>query len=267
MSNNNNKRQNWLIGNWKMNGSLAANASFFSGWIPELQALHASTEVENCFFGICPPDVYLPSVGKAIEDAELKNLVYGGQNVSSAESGAFTGQVGAGMYQDLGAKIGIVGHSERRSQLAESNEDVIAKAQSLLSKGIRPVLCIGESLEDRQADRTEAFVSSQVQPVLEAFSISELQQIIWAYEPIWAIGTGLSATFEQADSAHAFIRGLLSDKDPALADSSLLYGGSLNADNAQALLASEHIDGGLVGGASLKAEAFIKICQAMVAQA
>jgi triosephosphate isomerase len=185
------------------------------------------------------------------------------QNVSDKSSGAYTGEVSPLMVKDLGIEYVIIGHSERRSLFSESDEDVAAKFCALVDQGLVPILCVGETLEEREAGNTMKVVTAQVEAVLRAAGPERLANFVIAYEPVWAIGTGLTATPEQAQEVHAVIRGLLAEHDEAMANRTrILYGGSMKAANAAELIALPDVDGGLVGGASLIAEEFQAICHA-----
>ena len=209
---------------------------------------------------ICSPFPYLSQVEALITHSHL-NL--GAQDLNVNPSGAHTGEVSADMIKDFGAKYVIVGHSERRSLYGESDEDVANKVKTALDNDMTPLFCIGELLEEREAGETEAVVSRQIQAVIDKCGIEAFNHIIIAYEPVWAIGTGVTATPEQAQETHAFIRSMLAKLDGNIAQTTpILYGGSMNPSNAAELIACEDIDGGLIGGASLKSEDFLQICKA-----
>ena len=209
---------------------------------------------------VCSPFPYLSQVEALITHSHL-NL--GAQDLNVNPSGAHTGEVSADMIKDFGAKYVIVGHSERRSLYGESDEDVANKVKTALDNDMTPLFCIGELLEEREAGETEAVVSRQIQAVIDKCGIEAFNHIIIAYEPVWAIGTGVTATPEQAQQTHAFIRSMLAELDNNIAQTTpILYGGSMNPSNAAELIACEDIDGGLVGGASLKSEDFLQICKA-----
>jgi triosephosphate isomerase len=242
-------RRTLVVGNWKMHGSHAANAELLGKLFCLLPAL---SRVE---IAVCPPFVYLPSVREQLANSSVK---LGAQNMCTEIQGAFTGEVSAAMLRDCGCKFVIVGHSERRQLFDESDEQVAIKAFVALQNELTPIVCVGESLAEREAGDTLKVISRQLAAVQEKLSVSDLQRIVIAYEPIWAIGTGRTATPEQAQDVHAFIRRQLQQADAV----PILYGGSVKADNARALFAQMDIDGGLVGGASLKAEEFAAICEA-----
>ncbi|SEI41006.1 triosephosphate isomerase [Azotobacter beijerinckii] len=243
-----------VIGNWKMNGSLDANRRLLQELLPPLAAL---TGIE---VAVCPPFPYLAQVGALLEGS---GVALGAQNLHAAEKGAFTGEVGAGMLKELGCRYVLVGHSERRSLFGESDGLVAEKFEAALAAGLLPVLCVGETLAQRRDGSTEAVIAAQVRAVLQRVGIAGIATGVVAYEPVWAIGTGETASPEQAQAVHRQIRALLGEADGALAAATpLLYGGSVKADNAQALFAQPDIDGGLIGGASLEAASFAAICQA-----
>ncbi|SFB59706.1 triose-phosphate isomerase [Azotobacter beijerinckii] len=243
-----------VIGNWKMNGSLDANRRLLQELLPPLAAL---TGVE---VAVCPPFPYLAQVGALLEGS---GVALGAQNLHAAEKGAFTGEVGAGMLKELGCRYVLVGHSERRSLFGESDGLVAEKFEAALAAGLLPVLCVGETLAQRRDGSTEAVIAAQVRAVLQRVGIAGIATGVVAYEPVWAIGTGETASPEQAQAVHRQIRALLGEADRELAAATpLLYGGSVKADNAAALFAQPDIDGGLIGGASLEAASFAAICQA-----
>ncbi len=251
------KRQYLVAGNWKMNGSLKANAELLAGIAAKRE------EVSAVELLVCPPAIYLDSVGKALPEA----VRLGAQNLcEQTKAGAFTGELLGGMLTELGCRYVLVGHSERRSLYGESDERVAEKYKAAQAQELIPVLCIGETLAEREAGTTEAVLSRQLKAVLDLCGIESFAKAVIAYEPVWAIGTGKTATPAQAQEAHAFIRGLLAGQSATIAGSTrLLYGGSVKPDNANELFACEDIDGGLIGGASLKASDFIGI--ALAAQA
>ena len=209
---------------------------------------------------VCAPFPYLSQVENLIADSEVK---LGAQNLNTNSSGAFTGEVSANMIKDFGANHVIVGHSERRSLYGETNALVAEKVKAALENDLTPLLCVGESLEQREAGKTETVVAEQINTVIELVGIGAFRNIIIAYEPVWAIGTGKTASPEQAQAIHLFVRGLLGVNNESIAQSTpILYGGSMNAGNANELISCADIDGGLIGGAALKAEDFLQICKA-----
>ncbi len=246
-------RRKLIVGNWKMHGSRAGNAELLSGL---LRNLRFSSQVD---VAVCPPFVYLPSVYEQLVGSSVK---LGAQNLSAELQGAFTGEVAAPMLRDCGCEFVIVGHSERRQLFGESDAQVALKAAVALRHGLTPIVCVGESLAEREADQTLDVIGRQLAAVQAQLSSDEVRQIVVAYEPIWAIGTGRTATPEQAQEVHAFIRVQLEKQQAGSV--AILYGGSVKADNARALFAQQDIDGGLVGGASLNAEEFAAICNAAI---
>ena len=243
-----------VAANWKMNGS-------FSILDKMLDVLRKNSGNTSCQVVICPPHVLLSSLKKAVEGSGIE---VGAQNVHSELSGAFTGETSAPLLKECGVKWCIVGHSERRKLFDESDQFIRSKTETLLRNGIRPIICVGESLEQRNSGNHEDVVIDQLRKVLAGFTTEDLSRCVLAYEPIWAIGTGKTATPEQANSMHAIIRkeiGSLSNTEVA-ANIQIIYGGSVNVENAKYLLAQSEIDGALVGGASLKIEDFSHIVAA-----
>ena len=236
-----------IAGNWKMNGSLQANAAL-------LQGLCDGLGQPACNVAVAVPAPYLAQVQALVAGS---SIALAAQDVSQHESGAYTGETSAAMLRDFGARYVLVGHSERRQYHGETDAVVAAKAQRALAAGITPIVCVGETLEQREAGQTEAVVKRQLAAVIQANG-----EIVVAYEPVWAIGTGRTATPEQAQAVHAVLRAQLAAATEQAARIPLLYGGSMNAANAAQLLAQPDIDGGLVGGASLKAEDFLQIIAA-----
>ncbi len=243
-----------VAGNWKMNGSSAANAELVAGIIAGYPAGSGFSLL------VCPPFPYVAAVAAQVEGSPVK---VGAQNVSEHDKGAYTGEVAPGMLRDIGAEYVIVGHSERRALYGESSEQVAAKFVAAQAAGITPILCVGETLEEREAGATEAVVDEQLDAALDAAGIAAFARAVIAYEPVWAIGTGMTATPEQAQDVHRHIRSRLAAHDEAIAAGvQILYGGSMKGDNAAGLLAQPDIDGGLIGGASLKAQDFLAIAAA-----
>ena len=241
-----------IAGNWKMNGSLAANASL-------LQAVLAASHGMNCHAAVCVPSAYLAQVQALLAGQSL--IALGSQDVSAQEAGAFTGEISAGMLKDFAVRYAIVGHSERRQYHAETDATVALKAQRALSAGITPIVCVGETLTERQAGKTEEVVKRQLAAVIHTNGHC-ISEIVVAYEPVWAIGTGLTATPEQAQEVHSVLRAQLKAASPQADRVSILYGGSMNAANARQLMAQADIDGGLIGGAALKSSDFLAIMAA-----
>lgn len=247
-------RQSLVIGNWKMNGSLESIQALLNGIKLGIRS------VLRAEVGVCPPFVYLQQVSTLLADTQI---TWGAQNVSHEAPGAFTGEVAASMLVDFKCKYVIVGHSERRNIYGESDELVAKKFAVAQKAGLIPVLCVGELLEEREAGKTEAVVRRQLNAVIDLQGVESLANSVIAYEPVWAIGTGKTATPQQAQDVHAFIRGQIAGRNTSVADKvQILYGGSVKGSNASELLAMPDIDGGLIGGASLKADEFLTICQA-----
>lgn len=247
-------RQPLVAGNWKMNGSLDSIQALING-IREGMSTVTSAQV-----AVCPPFIYMERVKALIEGSGIS---LGAQNASHQESGAYTGEVAVSMISDIGAEYVIIGHSERRTLYGEDDDLVSRKFTAVLAGGLIPILCVGELLEEREAGRTEEVVARQLDAVVSHVGIKGFENAVIAYEPVWAIGTGKTATPEQAQEVHAFIRQRMAGHDQVIADRiQILYGGSVNGGNAATLFAQPDVDGGLVGGASLKAPEFLTICQA-----
>ena len=246
-------RKTIVAGNWKMNASKDSVESLVT------DILSGASDVSAEII-VCAPFPYLSQVEVLIEGS---NLMLGAQNLNVNASGAFTGEVSAEMIKDFGANHVIVGHSERRSLYGETSEIVAEKTKAAVDSGLTPILCLGESLDQRESGKTESVVSEQLNKVIKMVGIEAFNNIIIAYEPVWAIGTGMTATPEQAQAVHKFIRDLLASSRQDIADkTAILYGGSMNAGNAVELISCADIDGGLIGGAALKAEDFLQICKA-----
>jgi len=244
-------RKKLVAGNWKMHGSLAENAALLSAIKPALAGIEAV---------VCVPFPYLAQAQAALAGS---SIAWGAQNVSEQSKGAFTGEVSASMLLDFGCKYVIVGHSERRSLYGESDALVASKYKAAQAAGLTPILCVGESLDEREAGVTEAIVSRQLDAVIDAAGVGSLAKAVVAYEPVWAIGTGKTASPEQAQAVHAFIRGKIAALDEGVANQLVIqYGGSVKAANAAELMVQPDIDGGLIGGASLVAGEFVAICRA-----
>ncbi len=247
-------RRPLVAGNWKMHGTRAEAARLVQGIVASGAGSGAAEAV------VCPPFVYLAEVGRLLAGSPVG---LGGQDVCAEEPGAQTGEVAASMLVDVGCRFVIVGHSERRALYAESDELVARKFTAAARHGLVPVLCVGESLQERERDATREVVLRQLDAVLAASDIGTFSRAIVAYEPVWAIGTGRTASPAQAQEVHALIRGRISEKDATIAASlRVLYGGSVKAANAAELFAMPDVDGGLIGGASLKADEFAGICAA-----
>jgi triosephosphate isomerase len=240
-----------MVGNWKMHGSLAANASLLSEILSGMGGV-------NCRAALCVPSPYLSQAQSLLTRSAL---ALGAQDVSDHESGAYTGEVSATMLRDFAVRYCLVGHSERRQYHGETDASVANKAQRALAAGISPIVCVGESLAEREAGQTEAVIKRQLAAVIHTNGHC-ISEIVVAYEPVWAIGTGLNATPEQAQAVHAVLRAQLQAATAHAERVSILYGGSMNPDNATSLLAQPDVDGGLIGGASLKAIDFLSMLKA-----
>jgi triosephosphate isomerase len=242
-----------VAGNWKMNGSLAQNATL-------IQELKSGLEnIAGAEVVICPPYVYLQQMIQAVQGSLIK---LGAQNLSTEEKGAYTGEVSGAMLVDLGCTYVIVGHSERRHLYGETDDVVAQKFARAQQFGLVPILCVGETLVEREMNSTQVVVARQLDVIIQHLGVECLNKAVIAYEPVWAIGTGRTASPEQAQAVHEFIRGRIADLDADVAAQvRVLYGGSVNADNAAALFANTDIDGGLIGGASLQASSFLMICR------
>ena len=243
-------RRKLVVGNWKMNGSRAANAQLLS-------ALH-SAGPWACDVAVCVPAPYLGDVSGALRDTRI---AWGAQDSSAHDAGAFTGEVSAAMLADFGCTYVIVGHSERRAMHREADELVAQKAARALAAGMVPIVCVGETLSERNAGTTEVVVTRQLAAVTNTLGASAASVVV-AYEPVWAIGTGQTASPAEAQAVHALLRSELARVSPEAGGVRILYGGSVKADNAAELFAQADIDGGLIGGASLKAADFAAICSA-----
>ena len=247
-------RIKFVAGNWKMNGNLAANRALLDSLVELLVRIPALKSA------VCPPYPYLAQVQQVFSGS---GVAWGAQNVSQFEGGAYTGEVSGAMLVDFGCRYVIVGHSERRTIFGESNDLVAQKYEAALKAGLTPILCVGETLAQREAGSTEGTVAAQLDAVLERSGIQSFAHAVVAYEPVWAIGTGRTATPGQAQAVHAFIRERLATKDATVgANVQVLYGGSVKGGNAGELFAMPDIDGGLIGGASLDPEEFAVICRA-----
>ena len=248
-------RQPLVAANWKMNGNRAAVQALLHGFrqgLPE-----RGVEVL-----VCPPFIHIPLAAELLAGS---GIGLGAQTLSEYGDGAYTGEISAQMLNDYGCRYVIIGHSERRHILGESNETVGKKFRQARENGLQAILCLGEQLAEREADMTEQVLSEQLDAVIAAAGVASLRDAVIAYEPVWAIGTGKTATPEQAQAAHSFIRLQMARHDDRIADElRILYGGSVKADNAAALFAMADVDGGLIGGASLKVDEFLAICRAAV---
>ncbi len=240
-------RRPMVAGNWKMNGDVEL--------VSNMESMFSGTKLDNVDVLICPPAPFLTSFSKQV-------VKIGGQNLSQFESGAHTGEVSGKMLKDSGCEYVIVGHSERRADNGESNSVVAEKVQAALQQGLTPVLCIGGPLEIRESGQLFIYIAAQLDAVIEKVGVDSFANMVLAYEPVWAIGTGKTASPDQAQEVHAFIRNHIKALNPELADKIvILYGGSVKANNATELFSQPDVDGGLIGGASLDPQDFMSICQ------
>lgn len=247
-------RRPLVAGNWKLNGSHAANDALLKGILAGLDQARGAEVV------VCPPFVYLPAVGAAVRGSVLR---LGAQDVAAEVSGAFTGEVAAPMLREVGCEFVIVGHSERRALYGETDELTARKVAAAARAGLKPILCVGETLQERDADQAARVVRRQLAAVLDQVDAAALAGLLVAYEPVWAIGTGRTATPAEAQEIHRLIRTTVAERDATMAAGlRILYGGSVKASNATELFAMPDIDGGLIGGASLDAAGFLNICRA-----
>lgn len=245
-------RERLVAGNWKMHGNLSENKTLLDGVVAGLSG------VQGMKAAVCAPYPYLFQLQFALQNT---SILWGGQNLSQHEKGAFTGEVSAPMLRDFGCAMVIVGHSERRALYGEDDATVAAKFVAAQQGGLLPVLCVGETLEEREKGITSQVVERQIQAVVDKAGLEAFKRCVIAYEPVWAIGTGKTASPEQAQEVHAFIRGLFAPLDADLAANLIiLYGGSVKAANAKELFGMPDIDGGLIGGAALEADEFAAIC-------
>jgi triosephosphate isomerase len=247
-------RRPLIAGNWKMHGSRSENSALVESILGGLNGREVAEVL------VCPPVVYLWEVGRQLRDSQV---LLGAQTVSTEPVGAFTGEVCAAMLKDVGCTYAIVGHSERRALYWETDSLVARKFLAAQSKGLIPILCVGETLAEREANQTLTVIQRQLSAVIDVAGIEAFGKAVVAYEPVWAIGTGKNATPEQAQEVHAFIRQAMTERDARIAAGvRILYGGSVKGSNARELFAQPDVDGGLVGGASLKSDEFLKICEA-----
>lgn len=252
-------RQKFVVGNWKLNGSLPGNEKLLR------EVLGKVTSRPGRSLAVCVPAPYLAQVRGLLEGTPV---AWGGQDVSRFEKGAYTGEVSAAMLREFGASFAIVGHSERRTIFGDTDEAVAQKHAAARKAGLTPIFCVGETLDERERGVTEEVLARQLDAVLANAGAAALDGTLVAYEPVWAIGTGRTATAAQAQEAHAFLRGRVGEKDASVAGRlPILYGGSVKGSNAAELFAMPDVDGGLIGGASLVAEDFLAIWQAAVATA
>ena len=251
-------RQKLVAGNWKMNGGLASNLQLLQAVVSGVSALR------DVAVAVCVPFPYLAQAQSALTGT---SVAWGAQTLSEKSSGAFTGEISAAMLNDFACHYVLVGHSERRSIYGETDALVAEKFEAALASGLIPVLCVGETLAEREAGKTAEVVAAQMAAVLDRVGVAAFAKAVVAYEPVWAIGTGRTASSEQAQEVHAAIRAQLAREDAAVAEGlQILYGGSVKPSNAVELFGMPDIDGGLIGGASLVAADFIAICSAAVAK-
>lgn len=247
-------RQPLVAGNWKMNGSVGSVGELLSG----LKA--GIGDIKKCEVAVCPPYIFIPTAQAELAGTPIK---WGSQNLSTEQSGAFTGEISGSMLTDFACTYAIVGHSERRTLYGEDDALVAQKYAVARAAGLKPILCVGETLEEREKGITEEVVARQLDALIDLEGAGALADGVIAYEPVWAIGTGMTATPQQAQDVHAFIRDRVAQHDAAVAGGvRILYGGSMKPGNAAELMANADIDGGLIGGAALKAEDFFGICKA-----
>ncbi len=247
-------RRKLVAGNWKMHGALAQNSALLDAIVD------GTSQLSKVDCAVCVPFPYLHQAQQRLSGTSVR---WGGQDAHQMERGAYTGEVSAAMLQEFGCRYVIVGHSERRSLYGESSTLVAEKFAAVQKAGMQPILCVGETLEQRERNTTEAVVAEQLDAVVNLLGVQCLRNAVVAYEPVWAIGTGKTATPAQAQAVHAFIRTRVAALDTSVAEGlCILYGGSVKAANAAELFAMPDIDGGLIGGASLVAEEFLAICRA-----
>jgi triosephosphate isomerase len=247
-------RRPFVAGNWKMNGNRREAEQLLAG------VLAGMSGVKKAEVAVCPPFVLIPRVAELLTGSVV---AWGGQNLDVHDSGAYTGEVSGAMLKDCGCRYVIVGHSERRALYGETSVMVAEKFQAAQRHGLVPILCVGETLDERERGITEKVIEVQLSAVVDKCGVAALREAVVAYEPVWAIGTGRTATPQQAQDVHRFIRGRVAALDRGVADGlRIQYGGSVKPDNAQELFAQPDIDGGLIGGASLKAADFLGICRA-----
>ncbi len=247
-------RRPLVAGNWKMNGSLASARALLAGIKAGMDG------VTRAEVAVCPPYLFIPEAQAQLNGSPV---AWGGQNLSAEPCGAFTGEISAAMLLDFGCRYVLVGHSERRTLYGEDDALVARKFAAARAAGLVPILCVGETLEERQQGVTEKVIERQLAAVIDREGVAALKDAVVAYEPVWAIGTGVTASPEQAQAVHASIRAWLAERNAGVAEGlRILYGGSMKPGNAEALMAQPDIDGGLIGGAALKADDFLAICRA-----
>jgi triosephosphate isomerase (TIM) len=245
-------RTKCIAGNWKMNMTKAGAVSLARELVKQLNE-------KSCKFVIAPPFVYLDAVAAVLKGS---NIMLAAQNMAAAENGAYTGEISASMLVDLGVRVVILGHSERRSLFGETDEGVNEKVKQALSHQLDVIICVGEQLDEREAGKADVVCERQLRGALDGVTAEQMEHVSIAYEPVWAIGTGKTATPEDAQAVHLFLRAVIAHKfGIAVAENTVIqYGGSMKSSNAAALLAQPDIDGGLIGGASLQADTFVPIC-------
>lgn len=244
-------RRPLVVGNWKLNGTRVSTQRLLSKFVAEL-ASEAATEA-----AVCVPFVFISQVAEQLADT---SLFWGSQNVADRDHGAFTGEISASMLKEFGCRFAIIGHSERRHIYGESSALVAERFKQAITNDLQPIVCVGETLEEREKNDTFDVIEKQLSPVLDIAGVESFVNAVIAYEPVWAIGTGRTASTEQAQQVHAYIRKIIAGFDQSIAESlRIIYGGSVTADNAGALFSMADIDGGLIGGASLNAKSFLDI--------
>lgn len=254
-------RKYLVAGNWKMHGSFAMNTQLLSELESQLSSPQNQFNLDQVEVLVCPVSVYLQDAKQILSTSQSIKL--GAQNVSQHQEGAFTGEISLAMLEELDCQYVILGHSERREYFAETDQIIAEKFAACNASKVTPILCVGETLQERQSDRTEETIASQLSAVIDHAGIGAFANAVIAYEPVWAIGTGETASPEQAQAVHAFIRELLTQQNAEIGEQiQILYGGSVKPNNAPELFAQKDIDGGLIGGASLKADDFAAICLA-----
>jgi len=247
-------RRPLVVGNWKMNGTRASSQQLLADILAGLPA-DCKTDV-----GVCPPAVYIPEIAASLAGKAVR---LGAQNVADQDEGAYTGEISGPMLREFNCSLAIVGHSERRAIYGETDALVAARYAKAIAHGVTPILCVGETLEEREANQTFAVIDAQLGAVLDLCGVESLLSAVIAYEPVWAIGTGRTASTEQAQEVHAYIRSEIAKRNADVAAKvQILYGGSVKPDNAPALFGQPDVDGGLIGGASLDAKSFLAICLA-----
>jgi triosephosphate isomerase len=246
------KRKLLVAGNWKLNGSINMTRELISEIVSDLP------NNKNFDVAVFPPSIYIPIASEVVGE----DVLFGGQTLSEYDEGAYTGEISGSMLKEFGCQMVLVGHSERRAGFNENDQDIANKFKAALKHGLKPVLCCGETLEQRESGITEQIVARQINAVIDTVGIEAFSSAVIAYEPVWAIGTGVTASSEQAQAVHAFIRSLLALKSDTIAPLvPILYGGSVKGSNAKELFSMQDIDGGLIGGASLTSKDFLAICK------